>query len=84
MPRTPKPILLMPNRLPQPVTHILTPKEYLQKVASGQMPPMDNPQMMQELVEKATENDSTKFMMVEFRDVETPVQPAPQNPQKCK
>ena len=67
-----------------PVTHILTPKEYLQKVASGQMPHMDNHQMMQELVEKVTENDSTKFMMMEFRDVETLVQPAPQNPQKRK
>ena len=67
-----------------PVTHILTLKEYLQKVASGQMPPMDNHQMMQELAEKAAENDSMKFMMMEFCDVETPVQPASQNPQKRK
>ena len=67
-----------------PVTHILTPKEYLQKVASGKMPPMNNHQMMQELAENATANDNTKFMMMEFRDVETPVQPASQNPQKCK
>ena len=67
-----------------PVTHILTPKEYLKKLASGQMPPMDNHQMMKELAEKVTENDSMKFMMMEFRDVETPVQPATQNPQKRK
>ena len=67
-----------------PVTHILTPKEYLQKVASGKMPPMNNHQMMQELAEKATVNDNTKFMMMEFRDIETPVQPATQNPQKRK
>ena len=67
-----------------PVTHILTPKEYLQKVASGKMPPMDNHQMMQELAEKATANDNMKFMMMEFRDVETPVQPATQNLQKRK
>ena len=53
-----------------PVTHILTPKEYLQKVASGKMPPMNNHQMMQELAENATANDNTKFMMMEFRDVE--------------
>ena len=67
-----------------PVTHILTPKEYLQNVASGKMPPMNNHQMMKELAESATVNDNTKFMMMEFRDVEQPVQPATQNPQKCK
>ena len=67
-----------------PMTRILTPKEYLQKVASGQMPPMNNHQMMQELAEKATENDNTKFMIMEFRHVKTPVQPATQNPQKHK
>ena len=67
-----------------PVTHILAPKEYLQKVASGKMPPMDNHQMMQELAEKVTVNDNMKFMMMEFRDIKTPVQPATQNPQKCK
>ena len=67
-----------------PVTHILTMKEYLQKVASGQMPPMNNHQMMQELAEKVTVNDNMKFMMMEFRDIETPVQSATQNPQKRK
>ena len=49
-----------------PVTHILTPKEYLQKVASGKMPQMKNHQMMKELAENATVNDNTKFMMMEF------------------
>ena len=67
-----------------PVTHILTLKEYLQKVASGKMPPMNNHQMMKQLAENATANDNTKFMMMEFCDVEPPVQPAAQNPQKRK
>ena len=30
--------------------------------------------MMKELAENATANDNTKFMMMEFRDVEPPVQ----------
>ena len=67
-----------------PVTHVLTPKEYLQKVAEGKMPPMNNHQQMKELAESATENDNTKFMMMDIRDVEPLVQPATQNPQKCK
>ena len=67
-----------------PVTHILTLKEYLQKVASGKMPPMNNHQMMKQLAENATANDNMKFMMMEFRDVEPTVQPAVQNPQKRK
>ena len=49
-----------------PVAHVLTPQEYLQNVASGKMPPMDNHQMMKELAESATVNDNTKFMMMEF------------------
>ena len=44
-----------------PVAHMLTPQEYLQKVAAGQMPQMDNHQMMKELVEK---NDQTKILMM--------------------
>ena len=52
-----------------PVAHMLTPQEYLQKVAAGQMPQMDNHQMMKELVEK---NDQTKILMMEFRDIECP------------
>ena len=49
------------------VAHMLTPQEYLQKVAAGLMPQMDNHQMMKELVEK---NDQTKILMMEFRDIE--------------
>ena len=56
-----------------PVTHVLTPQEYLQKVEEGTIPPMNNHQMMKELAENATVNDQTKFMMMEFRDVERPV-----------
>ena len=50
-----------------PVAHMLTPQEYLQKVEAGLMPQMDNHQMMKELVEK---NDQTKILMMEFRDIE--------------
>ena len=39
-----------------PVAHMLTPQEYLQQVAAGTMPQMDNHQMMKELAEK---NDET-------------------------
>ena len=52
-----------------PVAHMMTPQEYLQKVAAGLMPQMDNHQMMKELAEK---NDQTKFLMMEFRDIELP------------
>ena len=52
-----------------PVAHMLTPQEYLQKVAAGQMPQMANHQMMKELAEK---NDQTKILMMEFRDIEPP------------
>ena len=52
-----------------PVVHMLTPQEYLQKVAAGLMPQMDNHQMMKELAEK---NDQTKILMLEFRDIERP------------
>ena len=52
-----------------PVAHMMTPQEYLQKVAAGLMPQMDNHQMMKELAEK---NDQTKILMMEFRDTERP------------
>ena len=52
-----------------PVAHMLTPQEYLQKVAAELMPQMDNHQMMKELAEK---NDQTKILMMEFRDIEHP------------
>ena len=52
-----------------PVAHMMTPQEYLQKVVAGQMPQMANHQIMKELAEK---NDQTKILMMEFRDVEHP------------
>ena len=52
-----------------PVAHMITPQEYLQKVAAGQMLQMDNHQMMKELAEK---NDETKILVMEFRDIERP------------
>ena len=52
-----------------PVAHMMTPQEYLQKVAAGQMLQMANHQMMKELAEK---NDQTKILMMEFRDIEHP------------
>ena len=52
-----------------PVAHMMTPQEYLQKVAAGQMLQMANHQMMKELAEK---NDQTKIFMMEFRDIEHP------------
>ena len=52
-----------------PVAHMMTPQEYLQKVATGQMPKMNNHEMM---VELAAKNDQTQLLMMEFWDVETP------------
>ena len=49
------------------VAHMITPQEYLQKVAAGLMPQMDNHQMMKELAEK---NDQTKILKMEFKDIE--------------
>ena len=51
------------------MAHMLTPQEYLQKVAAGQMLQMANHQMMKELAEK---NDQMKILMMEFRDIEPP------------
>ena len=59
---------------------MLTPQEYLQNVEAGTMPPMDNHQMMKELAEK---NDHTKFLMMEFQDIECPIPPTtPQAPKR--
>ena len=52
-----------------PVAHMMTPQEYLHKVAAGQMPKMNNHDMM---VQLAAKNDQTQLLMMEFRDVETP------------
>ena len=67
-----------------PVTHILTPQEYLQKVEAGTMPPMDNHLMMKQMAESATLNNQTKFMMMEFRDIEHPALPKTPHPPKHK
>ena len=50
-----------------PVAHMVTPQEYVQKVEAGLMPQMDNHQMMKEL---AAKNNQTKILMMEFRDIE--------------
>ena len=52
-----------------PVAQMVTPQEYLQKVVAGQMPQMNNHQM---LVELAAKNDQTKILLMEFWDVESP------------
>ena len=65
-----------------PVTHMLTPQEYLRNVEAGTMPPMDNHQMMKEMAENATLNNQTKLMMMEFRDLECPA--PPKTPQQSK
>ena len=52
-----------------PMAHMMTPQEYLQKVAAGQMPKMNNHQMM---VELAAKNDQTKILMMEFWDLQSP------------
>ena len=49
-----------------PVAHMVTPQEYLQKVAAGQMPQMNNHKMF---VELAAKNNQTKILLMEFRDV---------------
>ena len=67
-----------------PVTHVLTPQEYLQNVEAGTMPPMNNHQMMKEMAENATVNDQTKFLMKEFRDIDCPTPPKTPQPQKRK
>ena len=67
-----------------PVTHVLTPQEYLQKVETGTMPPMDNHQMMKEMAENATVNNQMKFMMMDFRDIERPTPPKTPQAPKCK
>ena len=67
-----------------PVTLVLTPQEYLRNVEAGTMPPMSNHQMMYEMAENATVNDQTKFLMMEFQDIECLIPPTTPQPQKCK
>ena len=63
-----------------PVTHVLTPQEYLRNVQVGTMPPMDNYQMMKEMAENAT----VKFLMMEFRDIKSSTPPRTPQTQKHK
>ena len=66
-----------------PVTHMLTPQEYLQKVEEGTMPPMENHLMMKQMAESVTMNNQMKFMMMEFRDKERAEPPkTPQQPKR--
>ena len=67
-----------------PVTHVLTPQEYLQNVEAGTMPSMNNHQMMKEMAENAAVNDQTKFLMMEFCDINCPTPPKTPQPQKRK
>ena len=64
-----------------PVAHMLTPQEYLQQVEAGIMPQMDNHKMMKELAEK---KDGTRFLMMEFRDIERLLPPTTPQPPKHK
>ena len=67
-----------------PITHVLTPQEYLRNVEAGTMPPMNNHSVLKEMAEKATTNDQPKFLMMEFRDFERPSLPKIPQPQKRK
>ena len=67
-----------------PRTHVLTPQEYLRNMEAGTMPPMNNHKMLKEMAEKATANDQTKFLMMEFRDFKRPSPPTTPGPQKRK
>ena len=58
-----------------PRTHVLTPQEYLRNVEAGTMPPMNNHNVLKEMAEKATANDQTRFLMMEFRDFKRPSLP---------
>ena len=51
-----------------PVAHMMTPQEYLTKVAAGQMLRMNNHEMM---VKLAAKNNQTQLLMMEFEDVVT-------------
>ena len=58
-----------------PVTHVLTPQEYLRNVEAGTMPSINNHQMMKDMAENANVHDQTKFLMMEFQDIECPIPP---------
>ena len=49
-----------------PRTHTLMPQEYLRNMEAGTMPPMNNHNVLKEMAKKATANNQTKFLMMEF------------------
>ena len=67
-----------------PMTHVLTPQEYLRNMEAETMPPMNNHQMMKEMAENATMHNQTKFLMMEFQDIKRPILPTTPQPQKRK
>ena len=60
-------------------THVLMPQEYLRNVEAGTMPPMNNHNVLKEMAKKATTNDQTKFLMMEFQDFERRARPKHQD-----
>ena len=67
-----------------PRTHVLMPQEYLRNMEAGTMPPMNNHNVLKEMAEKATVNDQTKFLMMEFWDFKCLSLPTTPGPQKRK
>ena len=67
-----------------PRTHVLTPQEYLKNVKAGTMPQMNNHKMLKDMAEKAAVNDQTRFVMMEFHNLEHLQPPKSPGPQKCK
>ena len=59
----------------EPCDPYANPTGVFTKGRSGTMPPMDNHLMMKQMAESATMNNQTKFMMMEFRDIEPPALP---------
>ena len=64
-----------------PITHVLTPQEYMKNLADGKMPPMCN---FQVLANKTTPNAGMRFMMMEFRTFSRPQPPKTPGPPKHK
>ena len=67
-----------------PITHVLTPQEYLRNVEAGTMPLMNNHSVMKEMAENATAHDQPKFLMMEFWNFERLSPPKTPRPQKRK
>ena len=67
-----------------PRIHVLMPQEYLKNVEAGTMPQMNNHEMLKEMADKTAMNDKTRFVMMEFRNLERPQQLKMPGPQKHK